>query len=107
MAKIHMVEVGVELSNDHDEYHFYECSVNGVKRGLFDENIVAFQEEKNAIDFIKTYVKNGVKNTYGVMWSVNRKLNDYEIKDFEEFGVLDDEFLPRTVDNVYFKGGIL
>lgn len=106
MAKIYMVEVGVELNNDHDEYHFYECNVNGVKRGLFDENIVAFQDEQDALDFIEMYVKNGVKNTYGVMWNVERELNDYEIKDFEEFKVLDDEFLPRAIDKVYFKGGV-
>ena len=106
MAKIYMAEVGVELNEDHNLYHVYECIVNGIKRSLYDENIVAFLNEKDALSFIKDYVKEGVSNTYGVLWELDRKIEDHEKKELEENGFLEGEYMPRRIDNVYFEGGI-
>jgi hypothetical protein len=107
MPKIYMVEVGVEIDKKEDEYENYLININGLDRHLYDENVVAFFNKKKALDFINKYIDMGVKNTYGVLWNVNRKLDDYEMDEVVNQGYLEDEFLPRKIDNVYFKGGFV
>ena len=101
-----MVEVGVELDKNHEEYHIYQCKLNGVNHALYDENIVAFLDKEKAVIFLKEYVDKGVKGTYGVLWEVGRKIEDYEVEELVNQGVLENEFLPRVIDNVVFKGGL-
>jgi hypothetical protein len=107
MLKIYMVEVGVEIQKENDEYENYLININGLDRYLYDENVVAFFNKNKALEFLNEYVDNGVDNTYGVLWDVNRKLDDYEIEEVVNQGFLEDEYLPRKIDNVYFKGGIV
>jgi hypothetical protein len=101
-----MAEVGVQIDKKEDEVGFYLININGIDRHLYDENVVAFLNKKEALDFIKEYVKKGVKNTYGVLWDVLRKLDDYEMEEVINQGYLEDEFLPRKIDGVHFIGGI-
>ena len=107
MPKIYMVEVGVEIDKKNDEYDNYLMNINGFDRYLYDENVVAFLNKNKALDFLNEYVDNGVENTYGVLWDVYRELEDYEKKEVVNQGYLEDEYLPRKIDNVYFKGGIV
>jgi len=107
MTNIYMVEVGVQIDKKEDEHENYLININGIDRHLYDENVVAFLDKKDALYFIEQYVKKGVKNTYGVLWDVVRKLDDYEMEEVVNQGYLEDEFLPRKIDNVYFKGGIV
>ena len=107
MPKIYMVEVGVEIDKKKDEVGFYLININGLDRHLYDENVVAFLNENEALDFLNQYVDKGVENTYGVLWDVVRKLDDYEMKEVVNQGFLEEEFLPRQIDNVYFKGGMV
>jgi hypothetical protein len=101
-----MVEVGVELKQDHKEYEHYEVKVNGVKRSLYDENVIAFLQEDKAFDFINEYVEEGVEGTYGVLWEIEREIEDYEMEELVNINYLEDEYLPREIDNVVFKGGL-
>lgn len=91
----YMVEVGIELPKDDIRYD--DCLVDlNIKKNwqaLYDENILSFEDDKEAIRFIDDYVKNGVKGTYGFMWKIKHKLQD------------DDIYYDRS-DVLYFKGGL-
>ena len=100
MSKVYMVEVGVLLPYLDKQY---EVKINGETQFLYDENIVAFFDKEKALEFLNDYVNKGVKETYGVLWGVNRKLDEYEIKEIKGNGYLENEFLPRVINNVYFK----
>lgn len=100
MSKVYMVEVGVLLPYLDQQY---EIKINGEKNFLYDENIVAFFDEDKALYFLEDYVDKGVKGTYGVLWELERKLDNHEIKEIKESGYLEGEFLPRVISNVYFK----
>ena len=102
---IYMVEVGVELPKDDIEYDNYRVDLNGKSwQALYDENICAFDNDKQAIEFIDKYVKNGVKGTYGFMWEIEHDLQDDELDDFKNHFLID---VIYNGDNVlYFKGGL-
>lgn len=100
MSKVYMVEVGVSL-RELDKT--YECKVNGETHYLYDENVVAFFNKDQALEFLHDYIEKGVDRTYGVLWDIERKLEDYEIKEINDIGYLEDEYLPRNIENVYFK----
>jgi len=104
--KIYMVELGVELDKKNSQYDYYAWQVNDKERGLYDENIIAFKDRDEALSCIDKYVENGVKNTYGLLWTTDRELEDFELKVLEEDNCLDDEFLTRDTLIEYFKGGI-
>ena len=106
--EIFMVEVGVELENDDKEFEAYNIEVKGTGKdwqSLYDENVIAFTDEQEAKDCIDKYVKEGIKNTYGFMWSV---IEDTDTLDFDE--LFDTYFCEgRKYEQeqvLYFKGGI-
>lgn len=66
MKEIYLVECGVLLSKEHDEYKFY-CGVYDKKHGFYDETQFITTNKDFAINEINNYVKNGVANTYGII----------------------------------------
>ena len=104
--KVYMVEVGVSLDEKHNEYDLYKVKVNDLYYGLYDENVLAFVDEQEALDYIKEYVEIGVDRTYGFMWEIEREIEDYEMQELVQNYFLGDEFLPRNLktDYFYFKG---
>jgi len=106
MPKIYMVEVGVELDKNHEEYDVYQCKLNGVNHALYDEDTMAFLDKDKAFIFLNEYVDKGVRGTYGVLWDIERKIETNEEEELINQGVLKNEFLPRKIDNVVFKGGL-
>lgn len=108
--KVFMVEVGVELEKSSKEFESYSTIIidENCQKGyqsLYDENVIAFLDEKEAKDFIDDYVKKGVKNTYGFMWSIDRDVEDYEMKELKNNYFLEDTYYSQE-KVLYFKGGI-
>ena len=108
--KIFMVEVGVELENNNHEFESYSTIIidENCQKGyqsLYDENVIAFLNENEAKDFINEYVKNGVKNTYGFMWKIEKEVENYEME-----ALLHNHFLEDVCYSqekvLYFKGGV-
>ncbi len=106
-TKIFMVEVGIELNENSEEYNYYNIKVNGKEKGyqsLYDENILAFLDQKQAKNYIDEYVKNGVKNTYGFMWSIEKDVEDFEQEELKENYFLEGQFYEQE-EIIYFVGG--
>lgn len=98
MKKVYMVEVGVEIFYDDN----YNVKINGKDRQLYDENVCAFLEENEAISFLKDYVEKGVSKTYGVLWETLIEEDDERLEEIVSMGYLEDEYLGREINNVYF-----
>ena len=62
---VYIVEVGVVLPKNHEEYNLYEV-VKGY--ALYDENVVAFTDLDSAKTFAKQYVSEGVDQTYAFIF---------------------------------------
>ena len=97
-----MVEVGVSLDEKYNEYDLYKVKVNDLYYGLYDENVLAFVDEQKALEYIKEYVEIGVDRTYGVMWEIDREIEDYEREELVKNYYLEDEFLPRDLKTNHF-----
>jgi hypothetical protein len=107
--EIFMVEVGVELENNNKEYDGYNIFVNGKEknyRSLYDENVIAYTDKKEAKDYIESYVKKGVKNTYGFMWKINKCIDELDLEELFETHYVEDAYY-RKEEILYFKGGKL
>lgn len=107
--KIYMVEVGIELEKENAEFECYKTLVvneNMVKcyHSLYDENVIAFLDEQEAKDYIDEYVKNGVKNTYGFMWCIDKEVEDYEMEELVNSYYLEDTYYSQE-KVLYFRGG--
>lgn len=90
----YLVDVGILLSKENKEFDFY-ASVYDKKHGYYDENQFYTRTKKEAIEYVKKYVDDGVETTYGVV-SETTLPYDYDF-DNGEFG-------PETyhpVDVVY------
>jgi hypothetical protein len=105
---VYMVEVGIELENKDKEFEAYKIEVgNKVKnwKSLYDENVIAFTDEQEAKDYIDEYVKDGVKNTYGFMWTVRVDSSYAEFEDLFKTKFLEGENYDNSKEILYFKGG--
>ena len=103
--KIYMVEVGVELPKDDIQYDNYRVDLNNKSwQALYDENVCAFQDQEKAKKYIDEYVENGVPNTYGFMWEIEKELDDFDLENLK-FGYLEDVIYDGD-DVLYFKGGL-
>lgn len=72
------LEVGILLTDkSNKEYDFYS-KVYGGKYGFYNENNIAYREAdvKEAIEYAKEYVKNGVDMTYAIL--TNQGLCEYD-----------------------------
>ena len=63
---IYKVEVGVLLPETHKDYNDY-ADVYDKKHAYYDENTLFFTNKKMAFAYVKRYVRNGVRNTYGII----------------------------------------
>lgn len=72
----YLVDVGILLTKDHKEFDFY-ASVYDKKHGYYDENQFYTRTKKEAIEWVKKYVGEGVDTTYGVISETNLPL-DYD-----------------------------
>ena len=68
MAKgiITMCEVGVLLDKSHCDFDFYSRSWTH-EYGFYNENNILYQSQKEAREYARRYVKNGVENTYAIV----------------------------------------
>lgn len=101
--KVYMVEVGVLLDETHKEFEFYKRDINDLYYGLYDENVCAFIHRDEAIDFLVEYVDKGIKNTYGIMWDIEREIESYEMEELINNHYLEDEYLSIDVKPQVFK----
>lgn len=98
MKKVYMVEVGVEINNDGN----YNVRINGKDRQLYDENVVAFLDGEKARSFLKNYVEKGVSKTYGALWETTIDDDDPRLEEVVSIGFLEDEYMGREMNNIYF-----
>lgn len=82
----YLVDVGILLDDDHDEYDAYAI-VYDKAYAYYDENQFYTKTKQEAIKYVKKYIKEGVVGTYGVISETNIPY-DY---DFES-----GEFGPET-----------
>ena len=83
--KAYLLDVGVLLSKEDEEFDFYSQAYNG-KYGFYDEGQCYESNEMTAIVNARQYVEDGVENTYAIV-SNTWLPNDF---DFEE-GCVEDE----------------
>lgn len=100
--KVYMVEVGVLLDEKDNGYDLYKIKINDLYYGFYDENILAFIDKQKALEYIKDYIEIGVEKTYGVMWEIEREVEDYEMEELVQNYYIEDEFLPRNLQTDYF-----
>lgn len=74
---IYQFEVGVLLNKDNNEYEFYS---NGWDKnnGYYDENFGFVKTYEEAINYVEKYIKDGVKNTYGIISKV--QVNEEDLR---------------------------
>ena len=80
----YLVEVGILLTKDHKDFDFY-ASVYDKKHGYYDENQFYTKTKKEAIEYAKKYVYEGVDATYAVI-SETTLLYDFDFENQEEVG---------------------
>ena len=97
-----MVEVGVKLNESSDIYDFYKVDLGDYWWSLYDENVIAFQDQEKAKKYIDEYVKNGVPNTYGFMWEIEKELDDFDLENLKS-GYLQDVIYEKDIV-LYEKG---
>lgn len=84
LYKVYQVEVGVLLDKNDAEYDCY-CNVWDYKNGYYNEDCLFCITEKEAKQFIKDYIKVGVKKTYGILSEIFVSETSYnEIKNNDE-----------------------
>ena len=103
-TQIYMVEVGVCLQPDNDEYELYKY-VDGLDYSLYDENLAYFTDKEEAVQFVSDYIKDGVANTYGMVVDHGMWYLDHEaLKGIEERGYADDIWKkPKKEDILWFS----
>ena len=107
-TQIYMVDVGVCLRPDNNEYEMYKY-IDGLDYSLYDENLAFFTDKEKAIQFVSDYIKDGVVNTYGMV--VDRGiwyLDHEELREIEEHGYADDIWEniwenPKKEDILWFS----
>ena len=62
----YLVDVGILLPSDHEEFDCY-ANVYDKKHGYYDEDQFYTRTKKEAIEYVKKYVDDGVETTYGVV----------------------------------------
>lgn len=79
----YLVDVGVLLDDDHEEYDAYAI-VYDKSYAYYDENQFYTKTKEEAIEYVKKYVKEGVVGTYGIV-SETTLPYDYDFED-DHFG---------------------
>ena len=90
---VYLVDAGILLSQDDEEYICYN-HVYDKKHGYYDEIQYYVKDKADAIQEAKSYVENGVENTYAVV-SISVVPDDY---DFEEGYVFDECYQLADVE---------
>lgn len=90
-TKIYVVEVGVVLDEENEEFEFYKIKdFYDNYYSFYDENRVLFLSYKEAKEFVDDYVLKGVENTYGIIRVDRLSLTAKEIEYIKEHGYFDD-----------------
>jgi len=97
-----MVEVGVVLEPDNDEYEHYKY-IDGFDYSLYDENILFFTNKKKAIKYAKDYINDGVISTYGIVTDHGMpNLSEEQIREIEEYHSSDDIWVKPSKEDILF-----
>ena len=100
--QIYMVEVGVVLEPDNDEYEHYKY-IEGFDYSLYDENLLYFTDKDKAIKYAKDYIDDGVIGTYGLVTDHGiPNLSEEQIKEIEESNSADDLWFKPTKEDIFF-----
>lgn len=90
--KAFLLEVGVLLTEEDEEYDFYSKAYN-MKHGFYDEGQGYHKTKEEAIAEAKEYVEDGVENTYAIV-SNTWLPDDF---DFDEGCVEDEKYEMEDV----------
>ena len=80
--KAYLVDVGVLLTKEDEEFDCYSC-VYDHKYGYYDESQYYVSTKEKATKEIKEYVENGVEGTYGIV----------------SLTILDDDITKQDIDD--------
>ena len=82
--RVYLVEIGILLDENHKDFTSYN-TVYDEKHGYYDEGQFYMANEKDAINYIKDYVKSGVPNTYGIV-----SISELDDKLLDKYNSLED-----------------
>lgn len=92
-VQVYMVEVGVLLTPDDEEYKRYRCLPHikqYSKMSFYDENLLFFFDKEKAIEFAKDYIAKGVEGTYGYVIDYGIcNLDKWAIKNIQDYNSSD------------------
>lgn len=89
--KAYLIDVGILLSKNDEEFESYAI-VYDKKYGYYDEDQFYLPKKEEAMNYAKTYVKDGVDNTYAVI-SLTELPDDFDFTNCElgsEYYLLND-----------------
>lgn len=82
---LYFCEVGVLLPKDDEDYEFYQLNNFHREFGFYDENKLTFLTEEERNNYALDYVKNGVENTYALLYQYNCNIEERELQDIKDF----------------------
>ena len=82
---LYFVEVGVLIPPTSEEYEFYQIRDFHNEFGFYDENKLTFLTPQQAIDYGMDYVKNGVENTYAILYDYECNIEKWELQEIKDF----------------------
>ena len=102
--QIWFVEVGVILPKTHEEFDCYHISnFYENEYSFFDENLVMFFEQDEALEWGKNYIDNGVENTYCIVHdSCQYNLGDEQIQEINDFHYADNVIETPSIDSTCY-----
>jgi hypothetical protein len=101
--QVYCTEVGVRLSPSHPEFEYYKVEKMESDWGLYDEDrTVEFTYDK-ALEYVKNYVKDGVDNTYGIVYVDIVNLDDEDIEEIKQTGYCEFIDMPSKEMCLFYQ----
>lgn len=98
--EVYQIEVGILLEKDDPEYECYN-KVWDYKHGYYNEDWGFYKKIEEAKRYITNYVKDGCKNTYGIISKISVSNEAYNICEEDTVWVDMDYNLENVIYNVY------
>ena len=98
--EVYQIEVGILLEKDDPEYECYN-KVWDYKHGYYNEDWGFYKKIEEAKNYITNYVKDGCKNTYGIISKISVPKEAYDICEEDTVWVDMDYDLGNVIYNVY------
>ncbi|MBP3708262.1 MAG: hypothetical protein J6J36_06620 [Clostridia bacterium] len=101
--QVYCIEVGVRLPPSHPEFECYKVEKMESDWGLYDENRAVEFTYDRALEYVKNYVKEGVDNTYGIVYEDILNLDDEDIKEIEQTGFCEFIDIPSKEMCLFYQ----